>query len=596
MIVKMRKYSFLIYHGDYEKFLEEIRDIGVFHVEEKETAFDDETLEQKYVLKKQLNDTRRFLTSKEPSEMKTEDVKDGIELVKRVNELKIQKDKAEQELALLEKEKKLIEPWGEFSHDSIEKLKDANLKADFFICSSKRFNPEWENEFFVFKINEVSGNLYFVVLSQPGDEVILEAEKAKLPHRSLSEILNGIEKVTREIDEIDNRLKELASQIALIDQAEAKIDFDLNHQKVVLSTRKEAENKLMVLEGYVPVPNEDDLVNYLENSYVYYSGEDVDPDDKNVPVLLKNNRYSRLFEPIGKLFSLPSYKELDLTPFFAPFFTLFFGFCLGDAGYGVLILLGTTIYKAKWAKPDIKPILSLAQWLGLATIIMGTISGTLFGIDLINADWISFNDLFMSPLQLFYFSLVLGLIQILFGMILRAANYIKQRGFVYGLSTIGWILLILTMLFFEGGSSYDLIDKERFNLVYNILLIGSGALIVFFNNPDVNIFARVGGAIWNGYNVVTGVFGDLLSYIRLFALGISSAILGFVFNDIASEFLSIKYFGWIPFVLLLVFGHGINLFLASLSGFIHPMRLIFVEFYKNADFKGGGKEYKPFKK
>ena len=154
------------------------------------------------------------------------------------------------------------------------------------------------------------------------------------------------------------------------------------------------------------------------------------------------------------------------------------------------------------------------------------------------------------------------------------------------------------MLVFEGGSSEELnlIDKEKYSLVYNILLGLSGVLIVFFNNPDINIFARFGSAIWNAYNVVTGVFGDLLSYIRLFALGISSAILGFVFNDIASQFLSIKYFGWIPFVLLLVFGHGINLFLASLGGFIHPMRLIFVEFYKNADFIGGGKEYKPFTK
>ena len=94
--------------------------------------------------------------------------------------------------------------------------------------------------------------------------------------------------------------------------------------------------------------------------------------------------------------------------------------------------------------------------------------------------------------------------------------------------------------------------------------------------------------------MVTGVFGDLLSYIRLFALGISSAILGFVFNDISLQLLNIPYVGWLFFLILLLFGHSINLFLATLGGFIHPMRLTFVEFYKNAGFEGGGKEYKPF--
>jgi V/A-type H+-transporting ATPase subunit I len=94
--------------------------------------------------------------------------------------------------------------------------------------------------------------------------------------------------------------------------------------------------------------------------------------------------------------------------------------------------------------------------------------------------------------------------------------------------------------------------------------------------------------------VVTGVFQDILSYIRLFALGISSAVLGFVFNDISSQLLGVPYVGWLLFIILLLFGHSINLFLASLGAFIHPMRLTFVEFYKNAGFSGGGKEYKPF--
>jgi V/A-type H+-transporting ATPase subunit I len=123
----------------------------------------------------------------------------------------------------------------------------------------------------------------------------------------------------------------------------------------------------------------------------------------------------------------------------------------------------------------------------------------------------------------------------------------------------------------------------------------SGVLIFLLNSPGINVFLRIGSGIWDSYNVITGVFGDLLSYIRLFALGISSGILGFVFNDISLPLLSVPYVGWLFFIIVLLIGHSINIFMATLGGFVHPMRLTFVEFYKNAGFTGGGIEYKPFK-
>ena len=385
MIVEMRKYSFLIYHGDYEKFLDDVRELGVLHVAEKGTGLDDETLEQKYVLKNLLLDTKRFLSRRVPAGEKVTDVADGIEIANEVDELKAGKDKLEQQLAVLSKEKDLMEPWGEFSFESVDKLKETDLAVDFYTCSARRFKPGWEEQYYIGKINEVNGVLYFVVFKKSGEEVILDADPAKLPGKPLSQITSELENASNELASINQRFDQLATRLDLIEDAEKVIDSELSYRKVFLNTKKEAENKLMVLEGYVPVTKEENLKNYLEESGIYYQGENVDPDDKNVPVLLKNNKYARLYEPVGKLFSLPAYKELDLTPFFAPFFTLFFGFCLGDAGYGVLILLATTIYKAKWAKPEIKPILSLAQWLGLATVIMGTVSGTLFGINLIIA-------------------------------------------------------------------------------------------------------------------------------------------------------------------------------------------------------------------
>jgi V/A-type H+-transporting ATPase subunit I len=115
------------------------------------------------------------------------------------------------------------------------------------------------------------------------------------------------------------------------------------------------------------------------------------------------------------------------------------------------------------------------------------------------------------------------------------------------------------------------------------------------NNPGKNIFVNFGGGLWEVYSIVTGVMGDLLSYIRLFALGVSSAILGYVFNDLALQMSgSTPVVSQLVFVLILLIGHGLNIFMATLGAFVHPMRLTFVEFYKNAGFAGGGKAYNPF--
>jgi V/A-type H+-transporting ATPase subunit I len=170
-----------------------------------------------------------------------------------------------------------------------------------------------------------------------------------------------------------------------------------------------------------------------------------------------------------------------------------------------------------------------------------------------------------------------------------------MKGFVYSLPMIGWIFLIL------GGGTLFLAHK--LNPVFNIkipsyIVIGIwGVLVFFFSNPK-NIFASIGEGIWSVYTMATGRLGDLLSYIRLFALALSSSILGYVFNDLALQVLhgGVPVVSQLFFVVLLLFGHGINISLAALGSFVHPMRLTFVEFYmNNAGFTGGGKEYKPFK-
>ena len=310
---------------------------------------------------------------------------------------------------------------------------------------------------------------------------------------------------------------------------------------------------------------------------------------------MKNNKFARLFEFIGELYSLPNYREIDLTPFFAPFFVLFFGFCLGDAGYGLLLLIGISIYKI-WAKPKLKPILSLAQWLGAATVVMGIVSGTFFGIQLLEVQvpWVvKMRAMMLDSQQLFNLALIIGVVQIIFGMFLKVANLWRRYGLPAALSTIGWLILIL-----GEGVCYGLSLKGYDVKIPMYVVAGvAGSFIFLFNNLKRNIFINIGAGLWDTYNTATGLLGDTLSYIRLFALGISSAVLGLVFNDLA-----VNMSGDIPVVkqlvmlIILLFGHSVNLFMAGLGSFVHPMRLTFVEFYKNAGFEGGGKKYQPFRR
>ena len=207
----------------------------------------------------------------------------------------------------------------------------------------------------------------------------------------------------------------------------------------------------------------------------------------------------------------------------------------------------------------------------------------------------TFRHLMLDSLNMFYLAMLLGALQIIFGMVLKVVNISKQKGFRYSLSTIGWIVLILTLSVFQGGNMLGIVNIENLRLLYLSLIVIAGVLIFLFNNPDKNIFIRLGLGLWDSYGIITGVFGDLLSYIRLFALGISSSILGFVFNEISAQLLSVKYVGWLFFIIVLLIGHSLNIAIAALGSFVHPMRLTFVEFYKNAGFTGGGIEYKPFK-
>lgn len=596
MVVPMEKLSLLIFYKDYRQFLEELREKGVVHVHEnKKRSAEDEKLKQKMFIIKRIGEMIKRLAKRAPEEVEENPDQEGLELLTFLEEQYKRVEQIDTQIVSLEKDGQIYEPWGEFPKEEMNGLRDAGWDLRFFTVPDRKYLPEWEEQYNAFLIRQEKGQQYFVTVTPAGTSVQPEADAVVFPQATAEEIQQHIDELREEKESIYHKINRIAVRsIERLKAYRTSLYEDTDELKIEDASEMLIDDKVIALEGWVPAGIKENTADWLADKGVYYEFEEP-ADTDNPPILLKNNKFARLFEFIGELYSLPNYREIDLTPFFAPFFVLFFGFCLGDAGYGLLLLIGISIYKI-WAKPKLKPILSLAQWLGAATVVMGIVSGTFFGIQLLEVQvpWVvKMRAMMLDSQQLFNLALIIGVVQIIFGMFLKVANLWRRYGLPAALSTIGWLILIL-----GEGVCYGLSLKGYDVKIPMYVVAGvAGSFIFLFNNLKRNIFINIGAGLWDTYNTATGLLGDTLSYIRLFALGISSAVLGLVFNDLA-----VNMSGDIPVVkqlvmlIILLFGHSVNLFMAGLGSFVHPMRLTFVEFYKNAGFEGGGKKYQPFRR
>jgi V/A-type H+-transporting ATPase subunit I len=601
MIVPMMKYSFLVYHADYLPFLKDLKELGVLHIEVKKHEPTPEIQDQLREYKDILRTLQRMKVRREDHHVHGAQppFDNGEEVLERIDELEQELEKNHHKISNLEKEAQQLVPWGDFSPEKIEGLRDKGLKFRFLICRNKNFNPEWEKEYYIEVVNEFGGFKYFIFIDKEENENLLEwpgVDEVQLPMTSLKKIRSDQNEIRKEDDKLEHELNLIAKYCrGLLKSLSYEVKDKLDEDRAMHQTEDGVENLVKIIEGWVPKPKTKELNEYLEENKVLYVESEPTEEDK-VPVLLKNNKFARVFENIGDLYDLPDYRELDLVPFFAPFYMMFFGFALGDAGYGLLIL-AVALYMRK-KKPKLKSIMTLASWLGLATVIFGILTGTFFGIDLINSEipWLeNWKQYMINTDKMFNLALILGAIQILFGMALKIINISRVRGIKYAFSAIGWLLLIIGSGAVYALKEFGALAAPLAGYLQNGVLIVSGIFILLINNPKRNILMNFLNGLWDVYQMVTGLIGDLLSYIRLFALGVSSAILGFVFNELA---MSLKpdnvIFGPLVMIIILLIGHGMTIFMAGLGAFVHPIRLTFVEFYKNAGFTGGGKGYVPF--
>lgn len=606
MIEKMKKITFLVYHREYDEFLHRLQELGVMHVEggslaegqsEAVTADMAEIRRVDSLLKQMEN----ISVDKKSSETASEDglLSSGCiatleaafarqaELANRKKEL------AEQIEALT--------PWGEFDPvDVRQQMAAAGCEMHFFTAPTKAFKKEIEPNFTVEAVNEVKGLTYFVAITR-GETLQLPATAVVLPEASLSALQAEHEQVAAALAETTSQLQQLtAAHTAELQAYREQLQSRMNFDNVRFGTETTADDHLMVLRGWVPAKKQDEMQAAFADSGAWFEFADPQPDD-DIPICLKNNRFFRLFEMFTELYMLPKYNELDLTPFLAPFYILFFGLCLGDSGYGLFITLG--VLAIKFFKKDLskgmKAAMNLLLILGLSAFFCGLLSGAFFGFNLYDLNVPLFdrigNAVHLDNSQMFNLSLILGFIQIIFGMCLKAYNRTIQFGFRYSLSTIGWMMVILSLAVILLLPAYSGIAKW-FTIAGFVLAFCYNNPARYEKNPATGFLINVGTGLWDAYNTATGMLGDMLSYVRLFALGLSGGILATVFDSLATGLAPDNaILGPIVMVLIFVVGHALNMFMNVLGAFVHPMRLTFVEFFKNAGYEGGGNAYSPFK-
>ncbi len=620
MIERMKKLTFLVTNSEYNAFIEAVRGLGVVHIEQLQQGATSPELQKAIEMELRYRNALDLLTKVEKDlgkEAKSLVAKAGsptpLEVLERIDALQEREGALMHNISETEKNIRELTPWGDFDPQQVNALAERiGHRIDFFRCTSKFFKPEWETEYFAIKVNEQEKRTYFVTFSDELPDI--PAEHVILPQCSITQCEAAKAARQQELDEVRDELLSInATQRSLLEKGRTNSLNDISLHKVLLSDERLAGDTLRLLVGWVKADSADGLLSYLDGNHIFYEMEDPAYAD-DVPVEIREDSYSRLFVPILKMYSLPRYNEIDPTVFFAPFFMLFFGLCLGDGGYGLLVMLTGIIIMAK-TQGDFRDYGKLAVWLGAMTMVCGLAMGTVFGIDLSQQSWA-----FLAPIKPYFISdngigpifgyspmmvisVLIGLVQVLLGMVLKGCKAWMNYGIGYAIGTFSWVIALVSAVALFGLPFCGVeLPMAVSYILYGLIAVACVGIFLYnspeaYKNPITGPLLNLGSGAYSVYSMATGLLGDLLSYIRLFALGLTGGVLGGVFNSLAIDLTSSMpwFVRWLPMIVILLLGHGITFALSLISAFVHPMRLIFVEFFKNANFEGGGKPYQPFR-
>ncbi|MBR4596481.1 MAG: ATPase V, partial [Bacteroidales bacterium] len=396
------------------------------------------------------------------------------------------------------------------------------------------------------------------------------------------------------------RIAGAKARIPELEEKRARCYSELDKYLAGCTAVPAAEDTLLTYVGYAPTESEEEISAKLDQAGFLYIKEEAKVED-NPPISLKNNWFVRQFETLTDMYGRPGYDGFDPTPFISIFFLLFFAFCMGDCGYGlVLLVIGFLLKKV----PSFKDMAPLVMLLGGATVVIGFLFHTFFSMDI--SQWQVFAPIkgVFLPAQIagndatMILALAVGVLHICLAMVVKTIHQTRTQGLAASLGTWGWTLLVVGGVTVAAFALTGVLDANLTKLIVIVLGVVSALGIFVFNDPKRNKLANIGMGLWDTYNMITGLMGDVLSYLRLYALGLAGSMLGMAFNDMGLMVLGdgSNAILWLPFILLVVIGHTLNIAMCALGAFVHPLRLNFLEFFKNSGYEASGRTYNPLKK
>ena len=605
MISPMTKYSFVLLCGQTEEFLSKIQELGVIDITRSLKPIDEKSeklLADADEVKKALSVLKSCKGEPDKSSVSGCSAKDVLDTDERIAELRGELTSAKKELVARK-------PWGEFSSADLQKLEDKGLLVRFYSCPKKKFDASWGNIQPLQVISETESTVFFVTVAPAGEEYSFPIEPIAAPAGSVNEAEKTLAEIQSRLDGENRKLANLKSCIGNLEKTYADRLGELDLYFAEAATEKAVDNYVTVLTGFAPVEDDDRLKKAFDELGVYYTAEAATKED-NPPIKLHNNWFARNFEVLTGMYGMPVYDEFDPTPVLGPFFMLFFAMCMGDAGYGIVLMLIALYMKQKMQDSGLGKMYRLIGFLGGMTFFVGLFLGTFFGMSILSASWAPswlkalcidgwFSDGKIAgfPVQM-VLAVAIGVLHICLAMIIKTVNFTKRFGFSKTVSTWGWTTLIVGGIVVISLSMMEVLSAEVFKWVIIALAAVSGLAIFVFNTPGRNPLVNIGSGLWDTYNMVTGLLGDVLSYIRLYALGLAGGMLGNAFNIMGTMILDIPVpvVNWVFCIVILIFGHVLNLAMSCLGAFVHPLRLTFVEYFKNSGYEGTGAKYNPLVK
>ena len=634
MIVPMKKVSLVIMRDKKEDALKVLRELGLVHIEISEGS--GEKLAELNTQIALLSSAVFTIGKNKKTEQKAVSVQEALSLAAEVASLDEEKKQCQAQLAALNTELERLRSWGEIDTDSINELSAKGIELAFYEMPKSEYEALPESVSTVrLSISKSSVRFLWVKSAECEDiEASLKNYKFELPALSTNQMVQKMSELSRRIEEIDKKTVSFVCYTDGIKKAveslEKEVEFEtyatgMAHEEL----SPEGGNCVSVayFKGYIEAENIEKLKETASKNFWGLLIEEPTQED-DVPTKLKNNKFVSLVYPLTDfLGTVPGYFEYDISGWFLAFILIFFGIIFGDGGYGLLItaVAAIPVIKSLVTKKPIAPAFLLVGLFGLSTILWGTLTCTWFGlpaqqipqwlqnlsvplISNVYADtiwYMPFGDksaglTTAQNLQIFCFSL--ALVQLTVAHIKGVARNRKSLKLLGDIGSIlqlvGIYYVVLSLVVNAQVFSFSLEVGGVPVGTVAIALIGVGFVLSFvFANYTGSVIKSILSSCTNIVSVLLGVvnvFSDIVSYIRLWAVGLAGAAISATVNELAGPFFGNFMFVIIAIVLL-VFGHGLNMILNVLSVIVHGIRLNTLEFSSHLDMSWSGHKFKPFK-